>query len=391
MNTRWPLVPLEEMLVQDKRYVDRPEPRTYPKLSVKLYGKGVTLDAPADGATLKMQRHQIAEAGQVILSEIWGKKGAIGIVPPEGNGALCTSHFFLFDILRKKIQPEYLQVILRANYLAEQLESEARGTTGYAAVRPQHLLRALVPLAPIPEQRRIVAWIAQIAAKVEEAYKLRAKAENESEQLLTVMAHRPDLDDQTKRRRGWAEVSLRDVIRQVQDRHRVATDGVYPNLGILSFGRGLFEKPPIEGARTSARELNRVAAGQFIYSRLFAFEGAYGMVGEKFDGCFVSNEYPTFECDQARVTPEFLEAYFRLPVVWAEVAMGSKGLGHRRQRVQPDLVLSHRLMLPPLPQQRRIRDVRRFLERLRALQSRAASELDAVLPSVIHKKVAWNL
>jgi hypothetical protein len=37
--------------------------------------------------TLKMKRHQLAKAGQVILSEIWRKKGAIGFVPLEGEGA----------------------------------------------------------------------------------------------------------------------------------------------------------------------------------------------------------------------------------------------------------------------------------------------------------------
>ena len=43
--------------------------------------------------------------------------------------------------------------------------------------------------------------------------------------------------------------------------------------------------------------LRRVKEGQFIYSRLFAFEGAYGMVTKEFDGAFVSQEYPTFKCD----------------------------------------------------------------------------------------------
>ena len=81
MPKHWPMVPLAEVLTQDQAYIDAPEPKEYPKLSVKLYGKGVVLDAPADGASLKMQRHQIAKSGQVILSEIWGKKGAIGLRP----------------------------------------------------------------------------------------------------------------------------------------------------------------------------------------------------------------------------------------------------------------------------------------------------------------------
>src|SRR4051794_40739350 len=105
MSGAFPLVPLGEVLTQYREYIDSPEPREYPKLSVKLYGKGVVLDAPADGSSLRMQRHQIAKSGQVILSEIWGKKGAIGFVPPEGDGALCTSHFFLFDVNQEKLEP----------------------------------------------------------------------------------------------------------------------------------------------------------------------------------------------------------------------------------------------------------------------------------------------
>ena len=68
----WPKVRLGEVLTHYQEYIEAPEPRMYPKLSVKLYGKGVTLDAPADGMTLKMKRHQLAKAGQVILSEIMG-------------------------------------------------------------------------------------------------------------------------------------------------------------------------------------------------------------------------------------------------------------------------------------------------------------------------------
>src|SRR5207247_7446169 len=113
----WSKTRLEEVLTHYQEYIEAPEPREYRKLSVKLYGKGVVIDTPTDGAMLKMKRHQLAKAGQVILSEIWGKKGAIGFVPPEGDGALCTSHFFLFDVRREHIELGYLQAIFTANYL----------------------------------------------------------------------------------------------------------------------------------------------------------------------------------------------------------------------------------------------------------------------------------
>src|SRR5207247_3738962 len=50
-----------------------------------------------------------------------------------------------------------------------------------AAVRPKNLLGATIPLPPLPEQRRIVARIEELAAKVEEAHGLRAQSAEEAE------------------------------------------------------------------------------------------------------------------------------------------------------------------------------------------------------------------
>src|ERR1700687_46689 len=183
MINAYPMVSLSSALTLNSSYIDFPESRLYPKLSVKLYGKGVVLDTPADGSILKMKRHKIARAGQIIVSEIWGKRGAVGFVPIEGEGALCTSHFFLFDLKTECIVPQYLQAIFRANYLEEQLNSQAKGTTGYAAVRPKHFLSAKIPLPSLYEQRRIVSRIEELAAKVDEARSLRLPLVTEVERL----------------------------------------------------------------------------------------------------------------------------------------------------------------------------------------------------------------
>ncbi len=173
-----------------------------------MYGKGVTLDAPADGSSLKMKRHQIAKSGQVILSEIWGKKGAIGFVPPEGDGALCTSHFFLFDVDHAELEPKWLQAIFTANYLQEQLDAGAKGTTGYAAVRPKNLLAATIPLPPLAEQRRIVARIEALAAKIAEARGLRRQAVEEAS-ILVARSTAEVLENHY-----WPEIALGDLLRE---------------------------------------------------------------------------------------------------------------------------------------------------------------------------------
>lgn len=88
------------------------------------------------------------------------------------------------------------------------------------------------------------------------------------------------------------EVALGDVMALDLDPYRVEAGKTYPNIGIYSFGRGTFGKSAIDAAETSASTLYRVRAGQIIYSRLFAFEGAYASVPTEHEGAFVSNEFP---------------------------------------------------------------------------------------------------
>lgn len=146
-------------------------------------------------------------------------------------------------------------------------------------------------------------------------------------------------------------IPLAEVLSLAETAVAVEPDRDYPNFGIYSFGKGVFAKAPISGARTSARTLYRTAAGQFVYSRLFAFEGAFAVVPAEFDGWYVSNEFPAFNCDTDRLDPNFLALYVQQPEVWLKIAEDSVGMGHRRQRVQPEALLRAKISLPPLSKQ----------------------------------------
>lgn len=156
---------------------------------------------------------------------------------------------------------------------------------------------------------------------------------------------------------------------------RVNPGASYPNLGIYSFGKGCFEKPPISGDDTSAATLYRVREGQFIYSRLFAFEGAFGVVPESMDGSFVSNEYPTFDVDPEVALVEYVRILLTRPQAWRDLAGMTVGMGHRRQRLQPEALLAHHVLLPPVPVQRRIVDA---LGAVAAVEQASAGECAAM-------------
>jgi type I restriction enzyme, S subunit len=191
---------------------------------------------------------------------------------------------------------------------------------------------------------------------------------------------------------GWPSVPLGDVISVAPDPRTVDRSRRYPNIGIFSFGRGVFQKQPIEGSTTSASTLYRIRSGQFVYSRLFAFEGAYGIVPENCDGFFVSNEFPTFDLDHSRVFSGYLEWLFKLPATWKEIAARSTGLGNRRQRVHPEQLLPHMIPLPPIHEQERIvariDGVAARVREAQALRTQQHDRAKLLLLSAFHKIAA---
>jgi type I restriction enzyme S subunit len=166
---------------------------------------------------------------------------------------------------------------------------------------------------------------------------------------------------------------------------RVEADESYPNVGIFSFGRGLFKKSDIDGSSTSAITLYRIKAGEFIYSRLFAFEGAYTCVPSEFDGHYVSNEFPAFETDPEQLDARWLASFLRSPERWAELGGRSKGLGVRRQRVPVEAVLDYELWLPPMTTQRAMVAAIDDLEKTSAARQTALQRIEALLPSALNE------
>jgi type I restriction enzyme S subunit len=152
----------------------------------------------------------------------------------------------------------------------------------------------------------------------------------------------------------WPKVRLGEVLRL--DLDRVPVEGVksYPMVGVLSFGRGLFDREPIENGRTSYRVFYRLKAQHVVMSQLFGWEGALALSSEKFAGKFLSPQFPTFLCDDSKLDREFLGWLMRRPVLWEDLGSRASGMGDRRRTLTPDALFKCEIPLPPLAEQRRV-------------------------------------
>lgn len=153
----------------------------------------------------------------------------------------------------------------------------------------------------------------------------------------------------------WPVVRLGDVLTQVSRAEKVEPEKEYRLLGVRLDGQGPFLRETVTCATTAASKLFRVEEGDFIYSRLFACRGAFGVIAPELHGCFVSNEFPTFRADPKRIDVRFIRYWFRLPHVIARVdadCSGSTPL--TRNRFNERYFVELEIPLPSLSEQRRL-------------------------------------
>lgn len=374
---------LRDIARLDLDVVDVERTAEYPIAGVYGFGRGLIDRGVIRGSETSYSRLQRLRSGQVVFSRLKAFEGAVAVVRPEFDGFFVSQEFPTFTIDESRASIDYVAHLCRWPDFWSSLRS---GSKGIGARRERlhadEFLALEIPLPPIDEQRRIVGAMQRLRVLVAPIVKCAAGGQLLSSSLTTAMA-RPSGD-----RSGWEQVALGAVIAIAIDPVAVEPLTEYPNVGVYSFARGLFGKPPIDGSNTSARRLYRIRSGQFIYSRLFAFEGAYASVPDRFDGYYVSNEFPAFDVDSERADVGFLTAYFSARDVWERVSEGSKGLGVRRQRVQQEQLLKHVLQLPPLEEQQRIGRVAARLSEVGTLRARASVLATAIEPSVLNRAFA---
>ncbi len=183
-------------------------------------------------------------------------------------------------------------------------------------------------------------------------------------------------------RSAWPSVRLGEVLTSVSREEVVDAAKEYRLLGVRLDGRGPFLRELVTGANTAAKRLFRVAKGDFIYSRLFAWRGAFGVISQELDGSYVSGEFPTFEPVPDRVDVEFLRHWFRLPATLERVTVDCSGSTPlTRNRFKEHFFLALEIPLPPLAEQQRIvariESLAAPIDEARALRPQAAEGAEA--------------
>jgi len=369
-------VALGEVLRKSEELVPIDPNDTYREVTIKLWGKGVVLRREASGSEISAPRRSVVRAGQFILSRIDARNGAFGIVPPALDGAVVSNDFPSFNLNSQQIIPEYLGWLSRSADFVELCKASSEGTTNRVRLKEEKFLATAIGLPPLPEQQRIVARIEELSAKIEEARGLRRLAMEEAEALVTSIHNQ--LAGSRIRKIG-------EILRLEEDAVTILPNEAYPQVGVRSFGVGLFPKPAVSGMDTTYRAFNRLYEGALVMSQVKAWEGAVAVCGKDLAGMYVSPEYRTFRFDEKEAEAEYFAALVKTEWFWSRLKDATRGVGARRERTRPEQFLNLEIPVPILSKQQEVVCIFSKLETIQRFQALTATEIDAILPSILDK------
>ena len=400
MNTPWPKVRLSEVLKRSPDTILPSPERDYREITVRLWGKGAVLRGVASGARLAGGRRFVSRPGQLILSRIDARNGAIALVTDELDGGLVSNDFPLFDLDRSKLEPGYLGWASKTARFVELCQQASEGTTNRVRLQEDRFLALEISLPPLAEQRRTVARIEELAAKIEEARALRLQAAEEAEVLVNAKL-RTSYFSFVKR---FESTPLHEIIIEAgygtsekcdYERH----EGSVPVLRIPNVASERITLGDLKFARLSQRDRERLllAKGDILVVRTngsLDLVGRTAVVDELPEPTAFASYMIRLRVDNARITPEYGQRMLRhlrtdgQLVDFARTTAGQYNVSLGRLR-------SARIPIPPPCEQLRIvaelDALQEKVDSVKPLQTETAAELDALLPSILDKAFKGEL
>lgn len=151
----WKTVKLAEVLRYRKGNILINNDEEYSLCRVQLHRRGVVLREKKMGSQIKTKKQQVCRAGDLVVAEMDAKFGGYGFIPNYLDGAIVSSHYYLYELDKSKITQEYFEILIKTDFIQNQIE--AKGSTNYSSIRAWEFLDYEIPLQSIALQNSIAA------------------------------------------------------------------------------------------------------------------------------------------------------------------------------------------------------------------------------------------
>ena len=302
----------------------------------------------------------------VLLAEDGGHFDEVGRVAYLVSGKCWVNNHA--HILKPKscLNIHYLLNCLNLTNLSMEVNGTTRQKLTQAAMR-----KIKLPLPPIELQNQFADFVRQVdkskllfqqmVSKYDELVKSRFNEILNDELLVTT--------------------ELKNLITQDQTTEKIDNPEKEIFVTLQSRGKGAKQREITEGKTPVKFTGYRIKAGQFIYSRIDARNGAFDIVPISLDGAVVSKDFPVFEIDSEKVNPVFLLSSVLQPSFIQQIQSNSFGATNR-QRIKEDVLLKYMIKMPSMEIQNQFADFVRQVDKSKFILSRMAELLGLSTDSV---------
>lgn len=373
----WPKVALGELISRADETAVLDPLGQYHEVTIKLWGKGVLSRGKVLGSDVVSVR-RVVRKNQLILSKIDARNGAIGLVPPELDGAIVSNDFpsFSFNDL-EQCDPAFMGWLVRSTPFVELCKAASEGTTNRVRIKEDRFLDQQIALPPLAEQQTIVARLDALAEKTRQLEAHLDAVERDAEHVLALrfrdaIANAP--------LRTMAEIA--PLIRREQS---IDLNGSYPELGIRSFGKGTFHKPPLSGGDVGTKRLFRIEPGDLLFSNVFAWEGAIAIAQAEDTGRFGSHRFISCVPDHRLTSADFLRYYFLTDNGMLKIGEASPGGAGRNRTLGLEKLMAIEIPMPTMAIRKTFDRLQADIAALKAKHTAIRQANAALLPATLER------
>lgn len=373
--SRWPSVPLGELLKPSSDRVQLDPDQTYAQVTARLWGKGLALRGLVKGSEIAAAQQNRVSTNQFVISKIDARHGAFGIVSEELDGAVVSNDFPAFDVDPEKALPEYVAWVARTAWFIAICKSASEGSTDRVRLKESRFLAQSIPLPSTTEQQAIVTRLNGAAAAVAERGNAAGLVAAEVEATLRAAFARIIADA--------PRVAMGEIAPLVRRPVVIDPDASYPELGVRSFGKGTFHKPSLPGIEVGTKKLFTVEAGDLVFNIVFAWEGAVAVAAGGDAGRVGSHRFLTCVPEPGRATSDFLRFWFLGEEGMLALGQASPGGAGRNRTLGIKALEAIKVPVPSLDAQLWFDSLQSKARAAKAAQAEATAHLDQLLPAML--------
>ena len=373
----WPKATLGELLRRPDEVTTLDAAAEYHEVTIKLWGKGVVSRGRVRGSDVVSAR-RVVRANQLILSKIDARNGAIGLVPPELDGAIVSNDFPSFEFRDpERCNAAFMGWLVRSAPFVELCKAASEGTTNRVRIKEDRFLDQQIGLPPLSEQQAIVVRLDALAETTREVEALLDAVERDADHLLALRFRDAIADAPLRAMAEVAPAVRRSVEIDIATRYR--------EVGARSFGKGLFVKPDFDGAEATWQKPVWIRSGDLVLSNIKAWEGAIAVAGEEHDDCIASHRYITCVPDPTLATTGFLAYYLLSEDGLEKVGLASPGTADRNRTLSLGNLGKIEVPVPELAAQQTFDRLHADVAALKAKHAAIRQANAALLPATLER------